>query len=293
MMATAFDLGGIFLLVVMAVSGLKKGLIDGILKIVGMYAAMYVSMNYSEYGVAIIAPLISIPDTYKTIAGYGITFLATMYSFTLLGFILKKIVKTMNLGIVDRIGGITLGISKAGLLLSAVVWAFAMVPNDMRGTWQQESKIYPSVEFFAANVVMIFGMEDEMAALQTSVGSIMSGDMTKITEQAQGDSSGGLMGLLGGKDGKSGMSPDILKLLGGSEGDDQSEILGKALESMGGSQKGIMQQMLKAAGVGGEDGSDLDIMEHITNVQTAGSTRQAEMDKRIDDIEAEAQGRKK
>ena len=35
-MATGFDLIGLVLIGIMAVSGLKKGLIDGVLKIVGM-----------------------------------------------------------------------------------------------------------------------------------------------------------------------------------------------------------------------------------------------------------------
>ena len=292
MMATAFDLGGIFLLVIMAVSGLKKGLIDGVLKIVGMYAAMYVAMNYSYYAVLIIEPLISIPATYKTIAGYGIAFLATMYSFTILGFILKKIVRTINLGIVDRVGGITLGVTKAGLLLSAVVWAFALVPPDMRGTWQQESKLYPNVEFFADNVVKIFGMEDEMTMLQSSIGSIVSGEGVSLPELAGDDSSAGLLdGLLGGNDGNSALSPDLLKMLGGSKGEDQTEILSKAMESMGGAQKGLMQQMLKSAGVEGLGGADLDIMGEVEKIKHAGTNRQTDMDKLLDEIEAAAQSR--
>lgn len=294
-MAMGFDLAGIFLLVIMAVSGLKKGLIDGILKIVGMYAAMYVSINYSSHVLIIIQPLISIPETYRTIAGYGIAFLGTMYSFTLLGFILKKIVKTMNLGIVDRIGGITLGLSKAGLLLSAVVWAFAMVPADMRGTWQQESKLYPYVDFFAGKVVSTFGMEDEMAMLQSSVGSLVSGEELKLPESTRGDSSSGfdLMGLLGGEDGGGALSPDLMKLLSGAEGEEKEALLEKAMESMSGSQKGLIEQMLRSAGIedlGGEDGS-LDIMGKVNKAKTAGIDRQTEMDRMMDELEAEAQGR--
>lgn len=295
MMATAFDLGGIFLLVVMAVSGLKKGLIDGILKIAGMYAAMYVSMNYSQHVLLLIEPIISIPETYRTIAGYGIAFLATMYSFTLLGFILKKIVRSMNLGIVDRVGGITLGVTKAGLLLSAVVWAFALVPEESRGTWQYESKLYPNVEFFADNVVKIFGMEDEMAMLQSSIGSIVSGDMSKLSQLALDDSTSSsnmdLLGLLGGMDGNSALSPELLSMLGGKAGEDQKTVLDRAMKSMSGSQKGMLQQMMKSAGVAGDDGGDFDIMGELDKVQTAGVDRQAEMDKMLDEIEAEAQGR--
>ncbi len=309
-MATGFDLIGLLLIVIMAVSGLKKGLIDGVLKIVGIYAAVYTSMNYNQYGTVFLEPLISIPEAYKTPAGFIIVFLVTMYSITFVSFLLKKLVRSMNLGVVDRIGGITFGALKAGMMLSAVVWAFAMVPQSMRGNWQEESKLYPFVEIFAGQMVQVFSLEDELAMLQTMMDP--DADKSKLLEMAlgsgdnmlmngmQGDSSGGLnldlMNLLSGQGGDGSLSPDILKQLGGSEGGDQEEILKKALESMGGSQKGLMQQMLKSAGVeglGGEDGSDLDIMGQVNKAKTAGMDRQAEMERMLDQIEAEAQGRNK
>jgi len=294
MMATAFDLGGLFLLVILGVSGLKKGLIDGILKIVGIYAAIYVSMHYHAQAVLIILPLINIPENYQTIAGYGIAFLGTMYAFSLLGFILKKLVKTMNLGIVDRIGGITLGLFKAGLLLAAVVWAFAMVPEDRRGTWQKESKLYPNVEFFADQVVKIFGLDDEMKMLESTIGSIASGDMSKISQMAVSDSSGSGMDLMGLMNGEGGgvLSPELLKMLGGKEGEDQGTVLERAMKSMNPAQKGMIQQMLMSSGVSGEEAENFDLMEELDKVQTAGIDRQSDMEKKLKAIEDEAQGRK-
>jgi len=46
---------------------------------------------------------------------------------------------------------------------------------------------------------------------------------------------------------------------------------------------------LKSAGV--DDVSNLDIMEEVEKVQHAGTNRQADMDKMIEEIEAMAQGR--
>jgi hypothetical protein len=187
----------------------------------------------------------------------------------------------MNLGIVDRVGGITFGAAKAGVLLSAVVWAFAMVPEDMRGTWQQDSKLYPTVEIFANNIVKVFALEDEMAIMQSTVGSIMGSGKNKLMEQTLGGGTGG-------------STPDLMKLLGGSEGEDQTEVLSRAMESMGGSQKGMLEQAMQAMGVGGGgDSSNLDLFEQLQTAVDAGPNRQAEMDKLLDEMEAEAQGRKK
>ncbi|MBC8191986.1 MAG: CvpA family protein [Candidatus Marinimicrobia bacterium] len=267
-MATGFDLIGLLLIVIMAVSGLKKGLIDGVLKIVGMYAAVYASMHYNHYGTVFLEPLISIPEAYKTPAGFVIVFLATMYSITFISFLLKKIVKSLRLGAVDRIGGITFGVLKAGLMLSAVVWALAMVPAEMKGDWQQESQLYPYVEVFAGQAVYILSLEDELAMMQTMMDP--EANKAALLQAALGSDAGGLQGLLG---------DDASK----------SEAIKKAMESMGGPQKGIMEQVLKSAGV--DDIENLDIMEEVEKVKHAGTNRQAEMDKILAEIEAEAQGR--
>ncbi len=267
-MATGFDLIGLILIVIMAISGLKKGLIDGVLKMVGIYAAVYASMHYNHYGTAFLEPLINIPEAYKTPAGFVIVFLVTMYSITFISFLLRKIVKSMHLGAVDRIGGITFGVLKAGLLLSAVVWAFAMVPAGMKGTWQKESKLYPFVEIFAGQAVYILSLEDELALMQNMMDP--EANKAALLQAALGSEAGGLQGLLGDESSK-------------------SEAIKQAMESMGGPQKGIMEQVLRSAGV--DDISNLDIMEEVEKVKHAGTNRQADMDKMIEELEAEAHRR--
>ncbi len=256
-MATGFDVIGLLLILVMAMSGLKKGLIDGVLKMVGVYAAIYASMNYNQYGTLIIEPLISIPDAYKVPAGFVLVFLVVMYSITFMSFLLRKLVKTMRLGSIDRIGGITFGAIKAGLILSAVVWAFAMVPENMRGTWQNDSKLYPHVETFAAKMVSVFSLEDELALLQTTVGSLMGQGQDKLMQKALGnagvDALGGIsMDAISGVGGTGALSDDghsIIPDANASPGGTdimQSEMMKKAMESLEGPQKEIIEQALKA-----------------------------------------------
>jgi len=241
------------------------------------------AMNYHQYGSGIIEPLYSLPSGFQTPAGFIIIFLATMYSISLFAFILKKLVKTMRLGVVDKVGGITFGALKAGLILSALVWVSAMVPEEMQGNWQKDSKLYPFADIFAGQMVTVLSLEDELAMLE----SIMDpdADKTALLEAAMGSGAGDGSGGLSGLDG----------LMGGDAGDGSSPdgVIEKAMDNMGGARQGIMQQVLKSAGLeglGGEDG--LDIMKEVDKIKNADGNREAQMEKLMKDLEDEAQGRK-
>jgi len=229
-MATGFDLFGIGLIIFMSLSGLKKGMINGVLKMIGVYAAMYASMNYGNYGTVFLEPFISIPESYKTVVGFIVIFLVTMYSITFIAFLLRKLVTTMNLGIVDRVGGITFGAVKAGLILSAFVWAFAMVPAELRGSWQKESQLYPFVEVFADNMVTIFALEDDLVQLQSTVGSMMGKGKSQLMEKA-------LEGT--------GVSSEAMDLLDGDGDIMDNPMIKKAMESLSGPQKKMIEQAVK------------------------------------------------
>ncbi len=258
MMATGFDMIGLVLIFVMALSGLKKGLIDGVFKLIGVYAAVYASMNYNHYGTLFLEPLINIPDAYKTAAGFVVVFLVVMYSFTFMSWLLRKLATTLKLGFIDRLGGITFGAVKAGLVLSAVVWAFQIIPESMRGEWQQDSKLYPVVELFAENMVSIFSLEDELALLQETVGSIMGKSQDKLLEKALNSGGMGDLGLsmdaiskVGGTgtlsaDGQSIIpsAGDLMK--GGTMDLSQNAALQKAMESLEGPQKEIIEKAIEA-----------------------------------------------
>ncbi len=285
-MATGFDLIGLFLIVIMAVSGLKKGLIDGVLKLVGIYAAVYAAMNYNQYGTVFLEPLINIPEAYKTPAGFVIVFLVTMYSITFISYLLRKLVKTMHLGAVDRIGGITFGALKAGLILSAVVWAFAMVPETMRGTWQKDSKLYPVVEIFAGQMVYVLSLEDELALLQNMMDP--DADKTALLQMALGGKGG--MGLLtgSGEDGMGGMGNELM----------QNETIRKALESLDEPQQAMIMQAMEAMRTGNaqslmegaiqsKDSTGASLMDKA--MEYMNPAQKQDLHKRIKEIDAEMQ----
>jgi len=294
MMATIFDVFGGVLLAVMIRSGLKKGLIDGVLKMVGMYVAIWASMNYNQYGLIILKPLINIPESYETMAGYAGVFLGVMLSISIISFILQKLVNTMHLGTVDKVGGITLGVTKAGLMLSAVVWAYAMIPADMQGEWKERSILYPHVELFAGYAVKILSLEDELTMLQSTMGSFMGGSTDKLMDKALGGAGGNALGISGSE------AMDLLQggLDPSSDGGDPTDnpIFKKALESLDGPQKEIIEAAMEAMKTGksnsllegairSKDGSGKSLMDEA--MKSMDHTEKAELHAKIMELEAE------
>jgi membrane protein required for colicin V production len=173
-MASAFDMGGIFLIAIFAYSGFRQGLIQGAMKLIGAAVAVHATLNYSQTTLALIKPIWEPPGQYGAIVGFVITFVGVLLAFNLVAWFIKRIFQNLHLGMVDKLGGVTFGAVKAGLILSAFVWAFMLLPPDMRGSWQQESQLYPVVDVFQAKILSIFGFEDDLAMLQETITNMVA-----------------------------------------------------------------------------------------------------------------------
>ncbi len=242
MIATGFDLGGFFLIGLFALSGLRQGLIQGAMKLVGATAALWATMNHSDVTLAIIQPIIQLPEQYASIAGFAITFVAVLYAFNLVAWFLKKIFSAISLGWLDRIGGVLFGMTKAGLIMSAFVWAFMLLPPDKRGDWQKDSQLFPVIDVFQGYVISIFGFQDELAMLQDTVGGIMSGG-----------------GLTGG-------NIDL-----------DSPLFQKALKALGPEQKKLVDQMIQM-----QKGEGGDIVQIQTIIKDLGGAKNPAVQKAME-----------
>lgn len=173
-MASAFDMGGIFLLALFSYTGFRQGLIQGAMKLIGAAVAVQATMKYSHVTLELIKPIYEPPGQYGSIVGFVATFLLVLLGFNLLTWFIKKIFQNLHLGFVDKLGGVTFGAVKAGLILSAFLWAFMLLPADKRGNWQEESKLFPVIDVFQAKVLSILGFEDELAMLQETITGMVA-----------------------------------------------------------------------------------------------------------------------
>lgn len=227
MLATGFDILGFILVGVFALTGFKQGLVQGLAKLVGAGVAMYATMNHSDVAISFLAPLIDIPAQFQSMVGFVVTFIVVLQFFNLIAWVIKRIFASLNLGMVDHIGGLAFGIAKAGLIMSAFIWGFMLVPDDIAGNWQKDSQLYPYVDIFQGYVVSLFGFEDELLMLQETVDGIIGGGM-----------SGGI--------------------------DINSPLFQKALKALGPEQQKLVNEMIKLQS--GEGGDPTQILQIINDL---------------------------
>lgn len=130
--------------------GVFRGLILEISSIVGLIAGFMVSNRYYMELQPVANRVISNPEWAQVAAYLGI-FISVMFVVALFSVFLKKLLKLIMLGWLDRIGGGLLGLIKAGLICSLtllVMTVFLPEEDELITT----SKISPYVHTMSQNL---------------------------------------------------------------------------------------------------------------------------------------------
>jgi membrane protein required for colicin V production len=105
--------------------GFRKGLLKEVIGFIGLVVAFWTAMRFTKAAAGLF-PKISIP------AREALTFLVILVGvfllFHLAGFLLRKLIKASPLAILDRLGGVALGLLKGGLLLSICLLVLSLAP---------------------------------------------------------------------------------------------------------------------------------------------------------------------
>lgn len=109
------------ILILFALSGLRKGLIQEAFYlasfIIGIYGALFFSSMIGDW----LSTVINIGTEYISIAAFIITFILFFLVVRLAGRALSSVIEAISLGFIDKIGGALFGILKGALLLSIII----------------------------------------------------------------------------------------------------------------------------------------------------------------------------
>ena len=142
------DIVIIVLVFVFGVAGWRKGIILEAATLLGLGLGLYGAFHFSDYTAQELVHWVEINPKYLGVISFVVTFLVVALVVNLIGKLLSKVVKNLNLGFIDRIGGFVVGVAKGILLCSLMVMLLNVL--DLRGIVKDDVKkssvLYPWVE---------------------------------------------------------------------------------------------------------------------------------------------------
>lgn len=130
---TIFDYIVLIIIGLSVILSVMRGMIREVLAIVGLVAAFYVGVTYTNQLLPMMP--IDIPnDALRVLAAFLVLFLATLLLATLLGIALSAVFKKAGLGWLNRFLGALFGVARGLLIVCVIVFLAGLtdIPKDSR-----------------------------------------------------------------------------------------------------------------------------------------------------------------
>ena len=128
--------------------GLRKGLIIEVVTLLAFGVGIYGAMHFSDFTAEHLQEVMNIDPKYLNTVAFVLTFILLVVVVNIIGRLVKNMIKALNLGFFDRLGGFVVGVAKGVLLCSAVVLVFnnlqftGLIKEDVK----KDSYLYPYIE---------------------------------------------------------------------------------------------------------------------------------------------------
>ncbi|MDO9548035.1 MAG: CvpA family protein [Candidatus Marinimicrobia bacterium] len=172
-MYTLFDLIVIIVIGILGFIGLRRGLIEEALKLIGIILASIFAVRFYGLVVALIQDMFNISEGVQTVIGFIIVFLIVYLSVLLLSSILKRIVSTLKLTWLDRLSGLAFGAMKGILIMSIIAWCFSIFSETLFvKKLEASSPSYIYLDKCERIMLKTFGLEKRADSLKENIRGI-------------------------------------------------------------------------------------------------------------------------
>lgn len=149
--------------------GFSNGVIKEVLSILGIILAVFITFNYMDAASSYIQPLFEEETAFVPFLSGALLFIGTIAIVQFLAYMLKKVLQTINLNIINRLAGLGFGFLKSSIAISALLILLAgfNMPSQQARTdsiaypyiilvapWAYDSvaALYPGSENFADTI---------------------------------------------------------------------------------------------------------------------------------------------
>jgi len=140
------DLVIVFILSFFIFRGFKNGLVTELVRIIGTYAGLVVAVKYMSDFAIKIHGAINLPPTLVLIISFMVIFTPIVLIFKFLASKFLEAIKfSVSLGLLDKIGGVALGLLKGAIVVSllTVVLSFATFSPELQKEIEQSVLFEP------------------------------------------------------------------------------------------------------------------------------------------------------
>ena len=136
------------ILLLFGIKGLKKGLVFEVISLLAFGIGIYGAMHFSDFTAETLVDYIEINPKYLNTMAFILTFIILVILVNLIGKMVSKIVRDMNLGTFNKIGGFVFGGAKGVLLCSLLLMVLNnfQIMGFVKPEVKEQSFLYPHVE---------------------------------------------------------------------------------------------------------------------------------------------------
>lgn len=166
-------------LILFAITGLRKGLIVEAFYLASFLFGAYGAMHFSDAVADWMSDFLNVSEDYLTIISFIVTFIIVLVLVRFLGRIISRLLEAISLGFLDKIGGFIFGVLKGTLLVSVLVMvmnvfgASDLINDDLR----KSSKLYTLTDSIANTIY------DNREDLEDRIEDALDKSMDKIDEK--------------------------------------------------------------------------------------------------------------
>lgn len=136
------------ILIIFALGGLKNGIIREAFSLVAFIVGIYGAFKLSDWAGSWLGKLINVSPEWMSVISFIVVFIALALLISWLGKLLSDLFASLNLGFVDKLGGLVFGVAQGFLLIGVLILLldFFGVKDVLKEETREGSKLYKTSE---------------------------------------------------------------------------------------------------------------------------------------------------
>jgi membrane protein required for colicin V production len=159
----------VVLLLAFGIGGWRKGVILELTTLLGLGLGLYGAFHFCDFTANKLVEYVEIDPKYLHLISFIVTFIVAAILVNLLGRLISKAIRAINLGSIDKLGGFLVGLAKGLLICSLLVMLLNVL--DLKGVVKDDAKqkslLYPYVEQAVPYVYQGFDIVKEAVSNQS------------------------------------------------------------------------------------------------------------------------------